>query len=145
MKSKLGLVGYNKDDLKLINSLLNWMEKNKADYTNTFCFLMGVSIRDETYKNKSFEDWLKAWKNRSSLNNSDNEKQVELMKKNNPVIIPRNHKVEEAISDAEKNNYKTLNILLSVIRSPHDPKVDILKFQTPASASKEKYQTFCGT
>ena len=145
MKSKLGLVGDNKDDLKLINSLLNWMEKNKADYTNTFCFLMGISISDETYKDKSFEDWIKAWKNRSSSNNSDKEKQDELMKKNNPVIIPRNHKVEEALSDAEKNNYKTLNILLSVIDKPYEPKVDISEFQTPAPASKEKYQTFCGT
>ena len=106
---------------------------------------MGISISDKTYKDKSFEDWLKAWKNRSSLNNSDKEKQVELMKKNNPVIIPRNHKVEEALSDAEKNNYKTLNILLSVIQNPYEPKIDILKFQTPAPASKEKYQTFCGT
>ena len=145
MKSKLGLVGDNKDDLKLINSLLNWMEKNKADYTNTFCFLMGIYDGDEIYKNKSFEDWLDAWKNRSSLNNSNKEKQFELMKKVNPVIIPRNHKVEEALSDAEKNNYKTLNILLSVIQNPYDPKIDILKFQTPAPASKEKYQTFCGT
>ena len=31
------------------------------------------------------------------------------------------------------------------IQNPYDPKVDILKFQTPAPASKEKYQTFCGT
>ncbi len=145
MKSKLGLLGNNKDDLKLINSLLNWMEKNKADYTNTFCYLMGISVGDDIYKDKNFEDWLKAWKNRSSLNNSDKEKQFELMKKVNPVIIPRNHKVEEALYDAEKNNYKTLNILLSVIQNPYDPKVDILKFQTPAPASKEKYQTFCGT
>ena len=145
MKSKLGLVGDNKDDLKMINSLLNWMKKNKADYTNTFCYLMGNSIDDETYKDKSFEDWLKAWINRSSLNNSDKEKQLELMKKVNPIIIPRNHKVEEALSDAEKNNYKSLNILLSVIDKPYEPKVDISEFQTPAPASKEKYQTFCGT
>ena len=145
MKSKLGLFGDNKDDLKLINSLLNWMEKNKADYTNTFCFLMGIYDGDKIYKNKSFEDWLDAWKNRSNLNNFDKEKQFELMKKVNPVIIPRNHKVEEALSDAEKNNYKTLNMLLSVIQNPYDPKVDILKFQTPAPVSKEKYQTFCGT
>ena len=145
MKSKLGLVGDNKDDLKLINSLLNWMEKNKADYTNTFCFLMGISVDDKAYKDKSFEEWLKSWKNRSSLNNSGKEKQLELMKKVNPVIIPRNHKVEEALSDAEKNNYKTLNILLSAIQNPYDPKVDISKFQTPAPSSKEKYQTFCGT
>ena len=55
------------------------------------------------------------------------------------------HAAREALSDAEKNNYNTLNILLSVIQNPYDPKVDILKFQTPAPASKEKYQTFCGT
>ena len=67
------------------------------------------------------------------------------MKKVNPVIIPRNHRVEEALSVAEQNNYKTFNILLSVIQSPYDPKVDISKFQTPAPVSKEKYQTFCGT
>ena len=145
MRDKLGLFGEDKNDKNLIKSLLDWMEKNKADYTNTFCFLMGISVDDEAYKDKSFEEWLKSWKNRSSLNNSDKEKQLELMKKVNQVIIPRNHKVEEALSDAEKNNYKTLNILLSVIQSPYEPKVDILKFQTPAPASKEKYQTFCGT
>ena len=106
---------------------------------------MGIYDGDEIYKNKSFEDWLEAWKNRSILNNSDKEKRVELMKKVNPVIIPRNHKVEEALSDANKNNYKSLNILLSVLHNPYDPKVDISEFQTPAPASKEKYQTFCGT
>ena len=55
------------------------------------------------------------------------------------------HAAREALSDAEKNNYKTINILLSVIQNPYNPKVDISKFQTPAPASKEKYQTFCGT
>ena len=106
---------------------------------------MEIYDGDEIYKNKSFEDWLEAWKNRSSLNNSNKEKQLELMKKVNPVIIPRNRRVEEALSVAEQNNYKTFNILLSVIQSPYDPKVDISKFQTPAPVSKEKYQTFCGT
>ena len=42
---------------------------------------MGIYDGDEIYKNKSFEDWLEAWKNRSILNNSDKEKQFELMKK----------------------------------------------------------------
>ena len=145
MKSKLGLVGDNKDDLKLINSLLNWMEKNKADYTNTFCFLMGISITDDIYKDKSLEDWLKAWKNRSSLNNSDKEKQLELMKKVNPVIIPRNHKVEEALSEANKNNYKKLNELLSILKNPYNDKDYISEFQYPSSFPGGKYKTFCGT
>ncbi|MDC3120803.1 YdiU family protein [Candidatus Pelagibacter sp.] len=145
MKSKLGLVGDNKDDLKLINSLLNWMEMNKADYTNTFSFLMGISINDKIYKDKSFEDWLKVWKNRSRLNNSDKEPQFELMRKVNPVIIPRNHKVEEALSDATKHNYETLNRLCSIILDPYNSEGDFLEFQYPAPISREKYRTFCGT
>ena len=40
MRDKLGLFGKSKDDKKLIDDLLTWMEKNKADYTNTFCYLM---------------------------------------------------------------------------------------------------------
>tara|TARA_B100001027_G_scaffold191355_1_gene145640 strand:- start:237 stop:557 length:321 start_codon:yes stop_codon:yes gene_type:complete len=106
---------------------------------------MGISDNDTIYHDKSFEGWLTAWKNRSNLNNFKKEKQVELMKTVNPVIIPRNHNVEKALSDAEKNNYKSLNMLLKVTQNPYDPKVDISKFQSPAPTSKEKYQTFCGT
>ncbi len=145
MKSKLGLIGDNKDDLKLINSLLNWMEESKADYTNTFCYLMDMPIKDEIYKDKRFIEWVKAWNNRSTLNNLNKEDQFQFMKKVNPVIIPRNHKVEEALSDANKNNYETLSKLLSVIQNPYNPKVDVLEYQSPAPESKEKYQTFCGT
>jgi uncharacterized protein YdiU (UPF0061 family) len=145
MKSKLGLIGDNKDDLKLINSLLNWMEESKADYTNTFCYLMDMPIKDEIYKDKRFIEWVKAWNNRSNLNNSNKEDQFQLMKKVNPVIIPRNHKVEEALSDANKNNYETLYKLLSVIQNPYNPKVDVSEYQSLAPISKEKYQTFCGT
>ena len=145
MKSKLGLIGDNKDDLKLINSLLNWMEESKADYTNTFCYLMDMPIKDEIYNDKRFIEWVQAWNNRSNLNNSNKEDQFQLMKKVNPVIIPRNHKVEAALSDANKNNYETLYKLLSVIQNPYNPKVDVLEYQSPAPESKEKYQTFCGT
>ena len=70
MRDKLGLFGEDKNDKNLINSLMDWMEKNKADYTNTFCYLMGVSINDKIYTDKSFNQWLNSWKARSSLNNS---------------------------------------------------------------------------
>ena len=145
MKSKLGLVGDDKNDLKLINSLLNWMKKNKADYTNTFCYLMGISNDDKIYKEASFKDWQKAWRNRLSLNNFSKEQQNDLMRKVNPLIIPRNHKVEEALSDAYKNNYKTLYKLLSKIKNPYNFKDDFSEFQSPAPKSEKKYQTFCGT
>ena len=57
MRDKLGLFGEDKNDLTLINKLLDWMKNNNADYTNTFCHLMGVEIDDEIYKNDDFKGW----------------------------------------------------------------------------------------
>ena len=81
MRNKLGLFGEDKNDQKLINKLLNWMKNNKADYTNTFCHLMGMKLNDDIYKNEDFMIWTNEWKKRSKLNNSSKEKQYELMKK----------------------------------------------------------------
>ncbi len=89
MRDKLGLFGEDISDKKLINDLFNWMEKNKVDYTNTFCHLMGVKINDNEYKNDNFLEWSNKWKKRSGLNNSSKEKQIELMKKNNPIVVGR--------------------------------------------------------
>ena len=144
MRDKLGLFGEDKNDKNLIKSLVDWMEKNKADYTNTFCYLMGVSVNDKIYEDKNFNQWLNHWRARSSLNNSTKEKQLQLMQKVNPNIIPRNHKVEEALLAADNNNFDVMNKLLSVLKNPYDIK-DISEFQSPAPLSKEKYQTFCGT
>ena len=49
MRDKLGLFGEDKDDLELINNLLNWMKSNQADYTNTFCNLM-IMLRKKMNK-----------------------------------------------------------------------------------------------
>ena len=54
---------------------MDWMSNNKADYTNTFCYLMGVAMDDRIYEDVSFKKWLNEWKVRSRLNNSNNEKQ----------------------------------------------------------------------
>ncbi len=145
MRNKLGLFGEDKNDQKLINKLLNWMKNNKADYTNTFCHLMGMEFNNKIYKNKDFISWTNDWKKRSKLNNSSKEKQYELMKKNNPTIIPRNHKVEEALDHADKGNLETMKQLIKVLSSPYSEQKNIMKFQKPAPVSNEKYQTFCGT
>ena len=144
MRDKLGLFGEDKNDKNLIKSLMDWMSNNKADYTNTFCYLMGVAMDDRIYEDVSFKKWLNEWKVRSRLNNSNNEKQLQLMRKVNPNVIPRNHKVEEALSAAEHNNFDVMNKLLSVLKNPYDTK-DISEYQSPAPLTKEKYKTFCGT
>ena len=144
MRDKLGLFGEDKNDLTLINKLLDWMKNNNADYTNTFCHLMGVKIDDEVYINDDFKSWTNEWKKRLKLNNSS-EKHLELMKKTNPVVIPRNQKVEEALAYADKGNLETMNKLLKVLSNPYSDQENINEFQKPATIGNEKYQTFCGT
>jgi uncharacterized protein YdiU (UPF0061 family) len=145
MRDKLGLFGEDKNDRKLIDDLLNWMEKHKIDYTNTFCHLMEIKIDDNTYKEEAFITWFEEWKKRSKLNNSSKEKQIELMKKNNPIVIPRNHKVEEALSEAYNGNLEKMNKLNNVLKNPYSNQEDIAEYQVPAPMTDEKYQTFCGT
>ena len=144
MRDKLGLFGEDKDDKKLINDLCNWMEKNKGDYINTFCNLMDINS-DEVYKSNDFIDWKNKWKKRSELNNSTKEKQSKLMKSNNPIVIPRNHKVEEALAEADKGSLYKMKKLLAILKNPYDNQNNIEEYQAPAPLSKEKYQTFCGT
>ena len=68
------------------------------------------------------------------------------MRSNNPQIIPRNHKVEEALDAASaKNNLTPLNNLLKVLSKPYDECSGIAVYQTPPAPSEHIYQTFCGT
>jgi uncharacterized protein YdiU (UPF0061 family) len=144
MRDKLGLFGEDKDDKKLIKNLFDWMEKNKADYTNTFCYLMDVNS-DKIYKNPDFLNWMNKWKKRSQYNNSTKEKQIKLMRKNNPIVIPRNHKVEEALAEADNGNLNKMKKLLTILQSPYDDHEKIEEYQMSAPSSNPKYITFCGT
>ncbi|WP_435087699.1 protein adenylyltransferase SelO [Candidatus Pelagibacter bacterium nBUS_29] len=143
MRDKLGLYGNDINDKKLINNLLNWMEKNKADYTNTFCYLMNVKINDQIYKDEYFIKWCKEWQNRIFKDDGSKEKSLELMKNSNPVIIPRNHKVEEALTAANEDNLEVMNKLLSKLSNPYNEQIDIEDYKSPSN--DKNYQTFCGT
>jgi uncharacterized protein YdiU (UPF0061 family) len=144
MRDKLGLFGEDTNDRELINNLLSWMENNKADYTNTFCYLMNIKVNDsEIYDDKSFINWLDVWKKRSLKNNGSKEKQLDIMQNVNPLVIPRNHKVEEALTSANDDDLKVMNKLLSVLDKPYGNQKDIEEYQSP-SGNKD-YQTFCGT
>ncbi len=144
MRDKLGLFGKDKNDLKLINDLLHWMESNQADYTNTFCHLMNInSSNDSKYKDTNFINWFKQWESRVLINNGSIEKSINLMKKNNPIVIPRNHKVEEALEAANNNDLSLTKKLLSILNKPYDNQNDIDAYQSPSS--NREYQTFCGT
>ena len=145
MRDKLGLSGLDDKDKFLILDLLTWMHEKKVDYTNTFCNLMGLAPKkNNLFDDNSFVNWKKRWVDRLSKNNSPSKKYLEIMKKNNPLVIPRNHKVEEALEAAEKNDLKPITQLLEILKDPYTQKADTLNYQIP-SGSDEKYQTFCGT
>ena len=145
MRDKLGLFGLDNKDKFLILDLLTWMHEKKADYTNTFCHLMKLEpIKSELYKTDDFIDWKKRWEERLLKNNNNPKKFLELMKNNNPLVIPRNHKIEEALRAAEKNNFEPVKRMSEILNKPYSEQNDIADFQSP-STSAEKYQTFCGT
>jgi len=146
MRDKLGLFGEDKDDKHLIFELLTWMENNKADFTNTFCNLMDIqSIKDPIYQNQEYLNWTAKWKKRLEKNNTEKEKYLELMRSVNPIFIPRNHKVEEALKDASENKLETLNQLLEVIKYPYKDNGMLKDYQQPMSNENGDYKTFCGT
>jgi len=145
MRKKLGLLGVNDGDKYLILDLLTWMHLKKADYTNTFCHLMNLDLKTEKiYKEKEFIYWKERWQNRLSTKKDLPKKNLDLMKISNPLVIPRNHKVEEVLNEANKNNLEPMNKLIKAINKPYTKQKEIEKYQKP-SYLNEKYQTFCGT
>ena len=113
MHKKLGLLGEDSKDENLIIDLLSWMHQNKADYTNTFCFLMNENIQEnKIYKNEGFISWKKQWQERLKLHNNSPEKFLKLMRSANPLVIARNHKVEEVLKGANNGNLNPFNDFL---------------------------------
>ena len=146
MRKKLGLKGEEIKDEGLIVELLSWMHKNKADYTNTFCFLMNEKIQDDKiYNNQDFINWKNQWQERLKLHNNSMEKSLKTMRSANPIVIPRNHKVEEALESANKDDMKPMLNLIKILTKPYEKQEKIVSYQSPAPASNTKYQTFCGT
>ncbi len=145
MRDKLGLFGTDEKDKFLILDLLTWMHQKKVDYTNTFCQLMNEKFKeDKNYEDQDFLNWKKRWNERLKTNNNTPEKYIKLMKTVNPLVVPRNHKVEEALEAAEKGNLKPVNLLLEILKKPYTKQKNIFDYQVP-SPFNEEYQTFCGT
>ena len=124
------------------------MENNKSDYTNTFIYLMDNNFsRDNIYKSESFLNLHEEWKKRIQKNKKNENNYIDIMKKNNPLLIPRNHVVEEAINNVCFNNdYSKFNDLLKIIKSPYDDIKNAKFLQSPAPLIyTQNYKTYCGT
>jgi uncharacterized protein YdiU (UPF0061 family) len=68
------------------------------------------------------------------------------MRRVNPAFIPRNHRVEEALSAAvERGDYAPFETLLKILSRPFDDQPEFVAFAEPAPEGSECYRTFCGT
>ena len=146
MKKKLGLIGEKDNNEKLIYDLLSLLHEQKADYTNTFCSLMNEDVQnDKIFNNKEFIDWHQKWKECLAKNNNSTEESLKLMRSVNPIVIPRNHKVEEVLEAANKDDLNPFHDFLKVLAKPYENQIKNNNYQSPAPPSEKKYQTFCGT
>ena len=145
MRKKLGLQGTDDKDRFLILDLLTWMHQNKVDYTNTFCHLMDLKeYDDDLYKDDNFQNWKKNWQTRLKLNNNTPKKYIEFMRSVNPIVIPRNHKIEESLEAANNNDLEPFNKLLKILKRPYVDQANISDYLKMNRSSNE-YKTYCGT
>lgn len=147
MRRKLGLTREEKEDAQLIGDLLQWMQYHHCDYTNTFYNLISENMPDgEHYRSEEFCGWWQRWQKRLQQNSEPLQSSFRLMRANNPAVIPRNHKVEEALSSAEEHSDPDkLQTLLQVLLEPYSAKQALPEFCLPPKPEERVYQTFCGT
>ena len=147
MRKKLGLFNEEAVDEHLIQALLSMMQEYKADYTNTFRDLTLNQIDNGTlYETEDFKKWYTLWQERLSRQEASKEEARHLMEKNNPTVIPRNHRVEEALEAATKNeDYSIMASLLEAITNPYDYSKINEHYTTLPEPTSCPYKTYCGT
>jgi uncharacterized protein YdiU (UPF0061 family) len=146
MRAKLGLEHAQAGDLELVQSLLSWMHEHRADFTNTFRALSSEELPGgDIYKDCGFREWHEQWQLRLLQENRQKSEIYSRMRTINPAIIPRNHRVEEALAAAQDDNdLSVLHRLLTALAMPYDQANDSSPYQEspPDDCS---YRTFCGT
>jgi uncharacterized protein YdiU (UPF0061 family) len=152
MRSKIGLTTEEPGDQKLINDLLKIMEEGQADFTLVFRHfaqaLRGDSeaARQQFENPASFDAWEKRWWMRFEQDGISAETIAQAMDEVNPIYIPRNHKVEEALAAAtDQQDMAPFKKLLEVLIHPFDEIEGNEAYAVPAPATNTPYQTFCGT
>ncbi len=145
MQAKLGLPEGLDDVLvaELIAELLGLLQTHRVDYTAFFRSLSGAARGDAEPVQRLFpepalsDEWLSRWR---GLN-----PQASLMDTVNPVYIPRNHLVEEALSAATSGDLAPFAQLLEAVAAPYDERAGLERYAEAAPADFGAYTTFCGT
>lgn len=151
MAAKLGLETVQENDVALFEDLLTLMAEQQVDYTLLFRRLSQAAKGDPGPARDLFKDpaklgpWLDKWHARLGQHNRTGDEVARFMDQLNPIYIPRNHKIEEALSAAEDGDYAPVKDLVSVLKRPFEERSGLEDFAAPAPESFGPYQTFCGT
>ena len=151
MRAKLGLAGREAGDLDLVNELFRVLEGRDVDFTAFFRRLAAGARGDRRPVRALFQEtgaidaWLERWLARLTRQSNSAPSQADAMDRVNPVYIPRNHKVQEALDAAVEWDFKPFRRLLNVLEQPFDPREGLEEFAVRAPDSFGRYTTYCGT
>jgi uncharacterized protein YdiU (UPF0061 family) len=150
LRAKLGLISEEAGDWELAQDLLELMQATAADFTLTFVALTksvdsGEIGDGQLFGNPMFVTWHERWKARLDRQNHSKEQVANLMRRANPVIIPRNHRVEEALAAAQSGDLSVLNRLLEVLGNPFEETTANEPYRDAPPPGGAPYRTFCGT
>jgi len=143
MRSKLGLTGQHEAHGELIQDLLDVMKQEGADYTQTFRKLSRSLLDDSSKPGEALQPWVQRWK--SHLSTADAAQTARAMDAVNPVYIPRNHRVEEALDAALQGDMGPTSTLMEVLGRPFEDQPGRQRFAEPAGADFGPYSTHCNT
>lgn len=146
LRSKLGIFNEEPEDEALIAELLEMMQEHQADYTNTFRALTLNQLAGQImFDTQEYKEWHSKWQKRLERQEESKNETQALMKRNNPAVIPRNHRVEEALEAAvEDEDLSVMEQLLEVLADPYaySKEQEEYAILPPKDCA---YQTFCGT
>jgi uncharacterized protein YdiU (UPF0061 family) len=151
MRAKLGLDGDGGDAGDVIDDLLVLLRAQKVDFTSFFRALSSAvlgnsaTVRSLVRDPASFDAWAVRWHAEVSRLSPDLRATACAMDRVNPVYIPRNHIVEEALSAAAGGDLEPFRRLLEVITQPFDERSGLESYAVPAPPDAGPYRTFCGT
>ncbi len=155
MRAKLGLAddrpGDHPDDIALVDDLLELMHTQRVDFTSLFRTL-SRSVDDDAHSARSlfvdpdaFDAWTQRWGARRALAQVDSDGAAVAMDRVNPIYVPRNELVEEALAAATDGDLAPFENLLAVVTDPYRERPGLERYALPSDGGSGRYQTFCGT
>ena len=151
MRRKLGLVSEEEGDESLAHDFLEALQAVAADYTLGFRGLCVLAEGSEPEgllalpKTPGMDAWRQRWLERLARDPQSVQGRMAAMKATNPAVIPRNHRVHDALVAAEQADLAPFEDLLAAIQRPYDDGPDAAKFMLPPEPEQRVLQTFCGT